>query len=142
MLDIDHFKRVNDTFGHICGDQVLSTVAQRCRNAMRETDIVGRYGGEEFVILLPATPLDTAYDIAERLRHQIADEPVQTDAGLLAAVTISLGIATTVAPNFDLEHVLGQADAALFAAKRYGRNRVCTTEEPLAPDLIDAAENA
>jgi diguanylate cyclase (GGDEF)-like protein len=128
MLDIDHFKRVNDTYGHTCGDQVLNMVAQRCQAALRSTDIMSRYGGEEFVILLPHTDIDAASNVAERLRLNVANEPVQTDNGTLTGVTISVGITSAEGTVLNLDDLLEEADTALFTAKRTGRNRVCIAD--------------
>ncbi len=125
MLDIDHFKRVNDTHGHGAGDEVLRTLARRCQECLRKVDILGRYGGEEFSILLPESGLEAGLLAAERLQQCIAGAPMQTTAGPLA-VTISLGVAPD-SPNLpDLEALLDRADAALYAAKRAGRNRVAS----------------
>jgi diguanylate cyclase (GGDEF)-like protein len=123
MLDIDHFKQVNDTFGHAAGDQVLSNVARRLKAAVRSIDIVGRYGGEEFVLLLPETQLHGAGLLAERLRQKIAAEPVVTLAGPVS-VTVSMGVAASSAEVRDVNALINNADAALYAAKRAGRNRV------------------
>lgn len=123
MLDIDHFKKINDSYGHPCGDQVLRIVAQRCRKSIRDTDILGRYGGEEFALLLPGTDTEAACAIAERLRSEIATTPIVTDRGHLH-VTVSIGVAVATDGELNLDILLGQADAALYVAKRSGRNRV------------------
>jgi diguanylate cyclase (GGDEF)-like protein len=123
MLDIDHFKEVNDTHGHSVGDQVLATLARRFRTNIRHVDILCRYGGEEFAILLPETDLFTASEIAERIRRSIADEPFQTDHGQMR-VTISLGVTRALPETADLQALLERADGALYRAKSGGRNRV------------------
>lgn len=123
MLDIDHFKDVNDTYGHSVGDQVLMTLARRCRTNIRHVDILGRYGGEEFAILLPETDLFTASEIAERIRRSIADEPFQTDHDLVR-VTVSLGVTRALPETTSLQALLERADVALYRAKAEGRNRV------------------
>ena len=123
MLDVDHFKQVNDTYGHAAGDQVLRAVAERCGDNIRDIDILGRYGGEEFAIILPATDLTVAQIAAERLRRCIADVPVPTDKGDLT-VTISLGVASSAQDDEDVAALLNRADAAMYAAKQAGRNRV------------------
>ena len=119
MLDIDHFKRVNDTFGHPAGDLVLVSFAETIAKAIRPTDLLARLGGEEFAVLLAATDLSEAVEIAERLRGLVADMRVETQHGDLS-ITVSLGCATAL-PNGDL---LRSADEALYAAKRNGRDRV------------------
>jgi len=123
LLDVDHFKQVNDTYGHAVGDQVLRAVARRCRAALREIDVLGRYGGEEFVAILPESELGSARQTANRLRHSIADAPVDTDHVPLK-ITISLGVACLREDCLDLATLLNQADAAMYAAKRAGRNCV------------------
>jgi diguanylate cyclase (GGDEF)-like protein len=124
MLDIDHFKQVNDTYGHAIGDDILRTVAQRCAEALRETDTVGRYGGEEFVVVMPQTGLEEAREcVAERLRAEVAEHPVETEKGAVS-VTISLGVAELSSVDEDLDALLNRADEALYAAKEGGRNRV------------------
>jgi diguanylate cyclase (GGDEF)-like protein len=123
MLDIDHFKKVNDTYGHAAGDEVLRMIAQRCRENLRVVDILGRYGGEEFAIILPETDLTTAHHIAERLRQRLTEKPIITDR-LTIAVTISLGVSAAESDTFDVAALLNQADAALYQAKQAGRNRV------------------
>lgn len=123
ILDIDEFKRVNDAHGHSVGDEVLRAVANRLRNGLREVDILGRYGGEEFVIILPETDLLSAYEVAERLRSKIAAEPIATSAGPVS-VTISLGVAAADPTTPDFASLLSRIDDLLYTAKRRGRNRV------------------
>ena len=123
MLDIDHFKTVNDTYGHAVGDHVLQTVARRCKGAVREIDILGRYGGEEFVSILLETDLHGANMVAERLRRCVEEPPIETERGPLS-VTVSIGIADMNADCQDLESLLRHADQALYAAKQAGRNQV------------------
>lgn len=126
MFDIDHFKKVNDQYGHAAGDQILRQLAQRCLKNSRATDFVGRYGGEEFVILLVETSLEAASMIAERLRTGIMKTPFNTDFGEIS-ITASLGVSE--AGNTDtLETLIGRADAALYNAKKSGRNRVVVLE--------------
>jgi diguanylate cyclase (GGDEF)-like protein/PAS domain S-box-containing protein len=120
-LDIDYFKRVNDTYGHLTGDTVLRRFAQTVAKAIRPTDVLARLGGEEFAVLLPGTGLSEAKEIAERLRVLVAGIRVETPQGNLA-ITASLGCATAM-PNQDLLRV---ADEALYTAKRSGRDVVCT----------------
>jgi diguanylate cyclase (GGDEF)-like protein len=122
MLDIDHFKRVNDTHGHQAGDAVLEQLADRIKKALRLYDVLGRYGGEEFMLLLPAADLDVAEKIAERIRLSIESEPFLFNDTKIP-ITISLGVAT-LSPDFNLENAIGRADSALYRAKENGRNRV------------------
>ncbi len=122
LLDIDHFKRINDTWGHPAGDAVLRTVAKEIRGFLRTGDLECRYGGEEFVVILPSTSLGDAVLVAERLRGGI--QSCELPSPLVAAkITASLGVAGWV-PGEDASSLLGRADHALYAAKRAGRNRV------------------
>jgi len=124
MLDVDHFKAINDEYGHHVGDQVLRTLADRCRAALRTIDVLGRYGGEEFAILLPGTTRRNAAKIlAERIRHRVAEDPVQTDAGPVR-VTVSVGVSAMEPATRNPEELFKRADAALYDAKQAGRNRV------------------
>ncbi len=132
MLDIDHFKQVNDRYGHIVGDQVLCELARRCSAVIRKVDFLGRYGGEEFAILLPETELETALRVAERLREQIADLPVETDRSVLS-ITISLGVTQLGPETVDLAGLLDAADAAMYLAKQAGRNCVRVLGNNAAP---------
>jgi len=123
MLDLDHFKVINDTHGHAVGDRVLNAVAQRCQNHIRDIDILGRYGGEEFIILLPETSAKAAYSLADRLRKRVAEKAVSTKVGPIY-ITISLGVAMLCDDDPDLETLFDHADSALYAAKEAGRNCV------------------
>jgi diguanylate cyclase (GGDEF)-like protein len=129
IADIDHFKAVNDTYGHLTGDAVLAAIASAMRSLLRDYDITGRFGGEEFVILLPHTDADEARHIAERLREKLAEIIIPVSAGTAAQsplqVTVSIGIATLDGSRRDLDDMLAAADAALYEAKNAGRNRVC-----------------
>jgi diguanylate cyclase (GGDEF)-like protein len=126
MLDIDHFKQVNDRYGHLAGDRVLCTVAQVLLNMLRPTDLVARYGGEEFALCLPETPIKGAWVIAERLRKAISNTPTPFEEGkLLPPVTISVGIAGMQAGQ-SLDSLISGADSALYRAKANGRN--CISE--------------
>jgi diguanylate cyclase (GGDEF)-like protein len=128
MLDVDRFKRVNDTYGHAVGDQVLRFVAERCTESVRSIDILGRYGGEEFAIILLATDLSGGHRVAERLRRSVADTSVPTEKGDLT-VTISLGVASISPDDDDVASLLNRADAAMYAAKQAGRNRVAVVDD-------------
>jgi diguanylate cyclase (GGDEF)-like protein len=123
ILDLDRFKRVNDTYGHIAGDQVLATVAQRCRQGLREVDIIARYGGEEFIILLPQTNLDGSRLLANRLRERIIYPPVDA-GGQLIPISASLGVATLDESCANLQELVRRADAALYATKRTSRGSI------------------
>ena len=123
MLDIDHFKQVNDAYGHIVGDQVLRGVAERCREILRDIDLLGRYGGEEFTALLPETRPADARQVAERMRQIVARTAIETESGPVT-VTICLGHAIMDEGSHDLDALLDHADQALYQAKNAGRNRV------------------
>ncbi len=123
MMDIDHFKKVNDTHGHAIGDEVLREFASRLQRNVRGLDLACRYGGEEFIVLMPETPAKFALMVAERLRQDVADLPFDTESGDLD-ITISIGMATLVAENETGEAMLKRADDALYEAKGGGRNRV------------------
>ncbi len=125
VLDLDLFKAVNDRFGHLAGDQVLVRVADTLRTEVRDHDLVGRFGGEEFVIFLDATSLKSATATAERLRERVA----RGRSGETASVTVSIGVAYAVTPGAStLDDLIGAADGALYAAKDAGRNRVHTVQ--------------
>lgn len=119
LLDIDHFKQVNDLHGHLGGDAVLKEVVARTRLGLRETDIIGRWGGEEFVLLLPSTGLDVAVGVAERIRMRIADQDFANEG----VVTVSIGVASCRVAD-ELKDIFDRADAALYRAKNGGRNRI------------------
>jgi diguanylate cyclase (GGDEF)-like protein len=129
MADLDHFKQVNDTHGHLAGDALLAQVAAVMTALLRDYDLCGRFGGEEFAILLPHTGPAQARDIAERLRSKVAELSI-TPAGTYAMhVTLSIGLATVHTARRDLDDLLAAADTALYAAKHGGRNRVSTIGE-------------
>jgi diguanylate cyclase (GGDEF)-like protein len=123
MMDIDHFKRINDTYGHPVGDQVLAEVAKRCKDNLRRIDILGRLGGDEFTVLLPETDMFTGSRVAERLRLHVSAEPIITDGDPLR-VSLSMGIAKATATTPDLDVLISRADSAMYRAKEKGRNRV------------------
>jgi len=124
VLDIDYFKSINDTYGHDAGDDVLQDFAIRIRKSIRGIDLACRYGGEEFVVVMPETDMAVATMVAERLRRRIASEPFPIQKGTRTLdVTISIGIAA-LAPDDDAAAVIKRADQALYRAKRDGRNRV------------------
>ena len=127
MLDIDHFKQVNDNYGHPIGDQVLQEFAVRCKNSTRAVDLIGRYGGEELIILLPETDRETALQVAERLRISIEEAPIKVSNGEVD-LTVSIGVAAKDEYTTDLETLIARADQAMYIAKHKGRNRVAMSK--------------
>ena len=127
MLDIDHFKRLNDTYGHLAGDQVLSSVARTLFSSIRNIDFTARYGGEEFVIVLPETTLSAAREMAERIRIQVSGASYQFNDQSIA-VTLSIGIANSRDSDQSADTILARADRMLYEAKRAGRDRVHCTD--------------
>ena len=139
MLDIDHFKNVNDTFGHAAGDAVLRELAQRIESQVRVSDIAARYGGEEFVVLLPGTDIDSGTLLAERIRKAVSANPIEIGGGNSITITVSIGSAS-IAPIRDAddlkttgESLLARADVALYSAKSSGRDRVATEKVDYMP---------
>ncbi len=131
MADVDHFKQVNDAFGHLVGDEVLQSVAQALEASVRETDFIGRYGGEEFGVLLPRTNLAGALTVAERIGTELRRLKVGAHATI--RVTASLGVSGYPGRNVTSpESLVRTADEALFKAKRDGRNRIAIYQPPLA----------
>jgi diguanylate cyclase (GGDEF)-like protein len=126
IIDIDHFKRLNDEFGHLLGDEVLRQVAKVFTQQLRKNDVVCRYGGEEFAILLPETTTERAQAVAEKLRRVVADHQFP---GVPRPVTISLGIADCPTHAASRDELVRAADEALYAAKQNGRNRVETAQQ-------------
>ena len=124
MIDIDFFKKINDTYGHAAGDDVLKVVARLYRDSVRSTDLVARYGGEEFAVMMPETELDDAMIFAEKIRALIEATPMQTQAGELRA-TVSIGVASVPhSAIHNSKELIVAADKALYRAKRGGRNQV------------------
>ena len=131
MLDLDHFKRINDTYGHLGGDDVLKAIAFLVRNLLRKEDLLARYGGEEFVVLLPGASETAAYSLAQRIREEVAAQPFDAN-GHLVRVTVSMGIASEGGDTLpSLEAMLGRADEALYKAKNEGRNQVIAMPMPM-----------
>ncbi|RAY11822.1 GGDEF domain-containing protein [Actinomadura craniellae] len=124
LIDLDHFKRVNDTYGHLLGDQVLIAVANTLRGQVRDYDVVGRFGGEEFVVLLPGADTVEACRVAERLRIRVRRLSIPAEEGPVS-VTISIGLSLLGVHGNDLIELLTAADLALYRAKESGRDRVC-----------------
>jgi diguanylate cyclase (GGDEF)-like protein len=124
MMDIDYFKKLNDTHGHQGGDEALRVVAALLKREVRPTDRVARYGGEEFAIILPETTGEKALGVAERLRGTIAIAPISISEDMIINVTVSMGVATFPTDATSEEKLLSLADQALYSAKKSGRNRV------------------
>ena len=127
MLDLDHFKQINDNYGHHVGDQILQEFANRCRSSVREVDLVGRYGGEELIIIMPETDLKDALPVAERLRTSLCETPVLI-SGQELCITVSIGVAQKDENTLHLETLVARADQAMYIAKHKGRNRVATSK--------------
>ncbi|HXO19658.1 MAG TPA: diguanylate cyclase [Thermoanaerobaculia bacterium] len=123
LADLDHFKLINDTYGHDAGDAVLKQAAERMRSELRDCDFLGRYGGEEFLLVLPGCDAAAATQVAGRVRARLAAEPLCAGK-LRLAVSVSLGVATTSAPAAEPDALIKAADCALYRAKARGRNRV------------------
>jgi diguanylate cyclase (GGDEF)-like protein len=145
LFDIDHFKHYNDTNGHLPGDELLKSLSQLLRDNIREGELVGRYGGEEFIMVMPNVDRDEAVGAAERIRRLIAEQPFpHADKQPAGRVTVSGGIAVWPMDGGDVDTLLRQADEALYAAKRAGRNQV-TAWRPVAlggdpePEAVDRA---
>ena len=141
LFDIDGFKKINDSLGHLAGDEILKNVARRAGEQLRSADVLARYGGEEFIVLVPESSSKSATVVAERIREAIAEKDIQTSARTVA-VTISAGVAAIQSNSDTLESLIRRADQALYEAKGKGRNRTvvhhgsgCTAEaaEPAVP---------
>ncbi len=132
ILDMDHFKRINDAYGHVAGDTVLKHVVRTCRKQLRDSDLFGRLGGEEFGILMPGTSIAQGTEIGERVRRSLAQSPVQVRESETVTVTSSIGLACTEEHGYALKPLLMAADHALYGAKRAGRNRLVTRTDPSA----------
>ncbi|MDD3764489.1 MAG: sensor domain-containing diguanylate cyclase [Nevskiales bacterium] len=124
LLDIDHLRRINDTYGHETGDRVISALAKTCLANARKIDVVGRLGGEEFAIALPRANKQPAMEMAQRLRQALSQQRIQIGGGREIAFTVSMGVAALRQTTRDLTEMMRNADAALYKAKRDGRNRV------------------
>jgi diguanylate cyclase (GGDEF)-like protein len=129
MFDVDHFKDVNDRYGHLCGDAVLSVIGKRMREVLRGSDLKCRYGGDQFLVLLPETPLAGARRVAETLRREIAERPIPW-AGEALTITASFGLAHAQPGEVSVQALVGRTDHALYRAKDEGRNCVRIAEAP------------
>jgi len=129
VIDLDHFKQVNDRYGHATGDQVLKKICEAIRRVVRESDILGRHGGEEFVLLLPETPVDRALEVADRLCHMVAANPVEVDQ-IRIDVTISIGVSAAGPGCMDSDSLFRCADHAMYQSKQAGRNQASVFSEP------------
>jgi diguanylate cyclase (GGDEF)-like protein len=130
MLDIDHFKKINDTYGHPVGDLAIKALAAVCSSALRPHDILARYGGEEFVLTLPHTPAEGARTVAERIREAVEQTTVSSENGVVR-FTVSIGV-STYSNGESFDHIVERADKALYISKEGGRNRVTVASEPAA----------
>jgi diguanylate cyclase len=126
MIDIDHFKRFNDKFGHLLGDEVLKIVSRTLTDTLKGRDVVGRFGGEEFIVMLPETPIDGAVKVAEMIRQAIASRELKRrDTGdVYGSITVSMGVARYRLEKDNMTSLIKRADEALYRAKRAGRNQV------------------
>jgi diguanylate cyclase (GGDEF)-like protein/PAS domain S-box-containing protein len=131
LLDLDHFKHINDTFGHAAGDQVLTAFATACKENIREIDVLARFGGEEFILLMPQTDSEQAYQVVERLRLATTQLRIEVEVQQIS-LTSSFGLAVLAGEQDTLDAILQRADEALYAAKQSGRNRVTIWQESLA----------
>ncbi|SEM17133.1 diguanylate cyclase (GGDEF) domain-containing protein [Halomonas daqiaonensis] len=128
MIDVDHFKSINDTWGHIHGDRVLTSIAETCKRSLRPQDVIGRFGGEEFIVALPETHLKDAKMVAERLQRKVTELPVMEDMPD-HRLTVTIGIAGVLDEETDLATLIKQADQALYVGKHDGRNRVVVSQK-------------
>lgn len=125
MIDIDYFKKINDSYGHHVGDLVIQSLSNICRNTLREIDVIGRIGGEEFAVVLPQTAGQSALKVAERLRETIANAVFTPEPDVPIRFTVSIGVTTLTDQQSNMQTLLCFADKALYDAKLDGRNKVC-----------------
>ncbi|NYS78038.1 GGDEF domain-containing protein [Halomonas glaciei] len=130
MIDVDHFKRINDTWGHSHGDWVLIKIAEACAASLRPSDVIGRFGGEEFVVALPNTNPNDAQIIAERLKKKVAELPLKEEMSELSP-SVTIGVAATNSGEVDLDSLITRADQMLYAGKRGGRNQVVVCRDAI-----------
>ncbi len=131
MIDVDHFKRINDTWGHTRGDWVLTRIAEVCLQSLRPTDVIGRFGGEEFVVALPQTSPKDAQIVADRLKKNVAALPLEADMSQFS-LSVTIGIAVAYTEDAGIETLIKRADQMLYVGKRDGRNCVVMSREGLA----------
>jgi diguanylate cyclase (GGDEF)-like protein len=127
MLDIDFFKKVNDSYGHDIGDNVLIVLAKACKEQIRKTDLLARFGGEEFCFMFPETDLNSAVLVAEKIRHTISELKFHSEKKIFS-VTVSIGVSELLDSNDKMESILKRSDVSLYKAKETGRNRVVVWE--------------
>jgi diguanylate cyclase (GGDEF)-like protein len=139
LVDLDHFKRLNDSHGHVAGDIVLHEVARVLRDNVRSVDVLGRYGGEEFMVVLPETDVDDGAALAEKLRRLVASCEIALDDGHTVSLTLSAGVAGGPGAVLRLDALIRDADAALYSAKSFGRDQVFVFAEPGEDDPIRSA---
>ena len=133
ILDIDHFKLVNDSYGHLTGDRALCLLAETLTQNKRAYDVVGRWGGEEFLALLPKTFLTDAQSVAERFRTSVADAELQLLDGRTVQLSVSIGVTSSICGTENIETLIRQADEAMYQAKKTGRNKVCLYQNSQNP---------
>lgn len=138
MIDADHFKQVNDLHGHEVGDEVLVKLVKACKSELRQTDAMGRIGGEEFCVFLPGTDMEGAVEVAERVRKTIGAVEIET-GGASVAITVSIGVTELTVSDSIPEDLMRRADEALYSAKAKGRNRVIVSASPRLLGLASAA---
>jgi len=129
MIDSDSLKKINDNFGHEAGNQLLKLTVTCIQQGLRDTDVLARYGGDEFVLMLPQTGADGAFQLAERMRKIIESTPLSAH-GSMVTTTVSAGVATFPAHGKNLATVMNCADQALYSSKKGGRNRTCVSGDP------------
>jgi diguanylate cyclase (GGDEF)-like protein len=130
MFDIDHFKSVNDTYGHDAGDKVLQTMSAAMKGLFRETDVFARFGGEEFIAILPETDMSGAITLAEKVRVTLERTAIELPEGAVLYKTVSIGVAEASAGDSDFSKIILRSDEALYEAKTNGRNRICLSPGP------------
>ncbi|MDR2355588.1 MAG: GGDEF domain-containing protein [Clostridiales Family XIII bacterium] len=139
MFDIDHFKSVNDTHGHDAGDRVLQSMGATMRGLFRETDVFARFGGEEFIAVLPETDIRGAITLAEKVRGALASTAIELPNGTILYKTVSIGIAEASPSDSDFSKIIVRSDRALYEAKESGRNKICVSE---SPELVRIVKNS